>query len=173
MAPPSVTVVVPVLNRRERMVRCLEALLELDYPAFDVLVLDNQSSDGTAEACRELASHSEVPVRVESLPGSVGHLRNRAGELSDAEVLAFTDSDCMPASDWLREGVEPFTDPDVGVVQGRTLPEQGVEFVGWDATIEVTEYTGRFESCNLLVRREAFASSAGFEESVGHFWEDT
>lgn len=172
-ALPSVTVAIPVKDRRDRMLRCLDAVLDLDYPAYDVLVLDNESTDGTAEACRRRARDAPVPVRVEILGGTVGRLRNQAGDLAGGEILAFTDSDCMPARGWLRAGVEAFRDPESGVVQGKTLPDPEVELVGWDATIEVTGYTGRFESCNLFFRREAFVSSDGFDEVVGHFWEDT
>ena len=174
MDPPSVTVVVPVKDRRERMLRCLDAVLAQDYPNYDVLVLDNCSTDGTAEACRERAGATDVRLRVEVVPGTVGHLRNRAAQLSDSEFLAFTDSDCMPDPGWVRGGVAAFEGRDgVGLVQGRTLPERGKELVGWTATIEIEEYTGRFESCNLFVRRDAFARSDGFDEQVGHFWEDT
>lgn len=171
---PSVTIVIPVKDRRERMLRCLDAALAQDYPDFDVLVLDNCSTDGTAEACQERAAGAGVPVRVEVLPGAVGQLRNRAAEISQADILAFTDSDCMPAPDWLSAGVAPFGDrPEVGVVQGRTLPEPGKQAGGWAATVEVREWSGRFESCNLLVRRRAFEAASGFDEQVGHFWEDT
>lgn len=172
--PPTVTVVVPVKDRRERMMRCLDAVLAQDHPAFEVLVLDNRSVDGTAEACRDRAADSPVPLRVEVLDGTVGRLRNLAASLSEANYLAFTDSDCMPDPSWLSAGVLPLEkSPEVGLVQGRTLPEAGKEMRGWTATIEVESYTGRFESCNLFVRREAFAAADGFDEQVGHFWEDT
>jgi GT2 family glycosyltransferase len=170
---PTVTVAIPVKDRRERMMRCLDAVLALDYPSYDVLVLDNQSSDGTAEACRERAKDSPVPIRVEVLDGTVGRLRNRAAELATGELLAFTDSDCMPTPGWLTGAVKPFQRPEIGLVQGRTLPEPGMPPRGWTATIEVTAWSGRFESCNLVVRREAFAQADGFDEVVGHFWEDT
>lgn len=170
----TVTVVVPVKDRRERMMRCLDALLAQDHEAYDVLVLDNGSTDGTAEACRRRAAAAQVPLRVEVIHGTVGRLRNRAAALTDSDALAFTDSDCMPAPGWVSAGVTPLTErPEVGLVQGRTLPERGMEMRGWTATIEVTSYTGRFESCNLFVRREAFAAVDGFDEQVGHFWEDT
>jgi glycosyltransferase involved in cell wall biosynthesis len=172
--PPRVTVAVPVKDRRERMLRCLDALLALDYPSYDVLVLDNCSTDGTAEACRERARHSDVPVRVESRPGTVGRLRNEAAELSEAEVIAFTDSDCSPVLGWLRAGVEPLAeDARVGVVQGTTIPEPGRELRPWAATIEVREFSWRFESCNLLIRRQALLECDGFAESIGFGWEDT
>ena len=172
MSDVQVTIAVPVKDRRERMLRCLDALVSLHHPSYEVLVLDNESSDGTAEACRERAADSPVPVRVEVVPGTVGAVRNHGARLGRGEFIAYTDSDCMPEPGWLREGVKPFADPKVGVVCGKTLPEHPPE-QGWFATIEVTEWTGRFESCNVLFRREAFAATEGFDEVVGHFWEDT
>jgi len=173
MGRPEVSVVVPVKDRRERMLRCVDALLAQDHPSFEIVVADNGSTDGTPEACRERAAGSGVPLRVEVLHGSVGAIRNRAAaEHATGEVVAFTDSDCLPEPGWLSAGVKPFADPAVGIVQGRTLPEVPPDR-GWPATIEVTDYTGRFESCNILFRREAFAATPGFDERVGHFWEDT
>ena len=172
MSDVQVTVAVPVKDRRERMLRCLEALLDLDHPSYEVLVLDNESSDGTAEACRERAESAGVPVRVEVVGGTVGAVRNHAARVGRGELIAYTDSDCMPEPGWLREGVKPFADPRVGIVCGRTLPEfEPTE--GWFATIEVTEWSGLFESCNVFFRRAAFAATEGFDEVVGHFWEDT
>jgi glycosyltransferase involved in cell wall biosynthesis len=167
-----VTVAVPVKDRRDQMLRCLDALLAQDHPSFEVLVLDNESSDGTPEACIEHASGSEIPVRVEVVPGTVGHVRNRAAELARGRFIAFTDSDCLPAPSWLSQGVAPFADERVGIVCGCTLPEEEI-VKSWPATIEVREFTKRFESCNLLFRIDAFRESAGFDEEVGHYWEDT
>ena len=168
-----VTVAVPVKDRRDQMLRCLDALLAQDHPSYEILVLDNGSSDGTPEACVEHARDSDVPVRVEVVPGTVGHVRNRAGDFARGKFLAFTDSDCVPAPTWLSSGVDAFGDhPDVGIVCGCTLPETEVE-QGWPATIEVREYTNRFESCNVFFRSDAFRASAGFDETVGHYWEDT
>jgi glycosyltransferase involved in cell wall biosynthesis len=168
-----VTVAVPVKNRRERMLRCMDSLLAIDYPAYEVLVLDNESTDGTAEACRELAATATVPVRVEVLGGSVGAIRNRAAHLSRGAIIAFTDSDCTVDPGWLRAGVSTLLrGPDVGVVTGRTLPAEPADGP-WPATLEVEERTGRFESCNVFFRTEPFGASEGFDEVVGHFWEDT
>src|SRR2546426_3416157 len=132
------------------MLRCLDALLAQDHPSYEILVLDNESSDGTAEACRERAAGSPCPVRVEVVPGSVGHVRNRAGEMARGEFVAFTDSDCVAAPGWLSAAAAALrADPGLGVVCGRTEPEEPIDRP-WPATIEVTELTKRFESCNLV-----------------------
>jgi cellulose synthase/poly-beta-1,6-N-acetylglucosamine synthase-like glycosyltransferase len=168
-----VTIAVPVKDRRERMLRCLDSLLRIDYPCYEVLVLDNESSDGTAEACRERGPAARVPLRVEVLAGSVGELRNRAPELARGSIMAFTDSDCVVDSGWLRAGVSALLRaPDVGLVTGRTEAAEPTNG-GWPATLEVHGRSGRFESCNVFFRTEPFRASEGFDEVVGHFWEDT
>jgi glycosyltransferase involved in cell wall biosynthesis len=153
------------------MLRCLEALLAQDYPSYEVLVLDNGSTDGTPEACRERATDAEVPVRVEVVDGKVGRVRNVGARLAGGEILACTDSDCVPTPGWLREGVKPFADPAVGVVTGTTLPEEDPSRRPWPATIRVTNQTWRFEGCNLFLRREPFRRTTGFDEEV-EMWED-
>lgn len=168
------TVIIPVKDRREQMLRCLDAALALDYPDYEVLVADNCSTDGTPEACLERAKSSDIPLRVERFEGSLGEMRNRAVECASGEIVAFTDSDCLPQPGWLRAGVGRFLDdPRLGVVCGRTLPEESIEGARWPATIQVEGWSGRYEGANLLFRREALLQTGGFDEVVGHFWEDT
>lgn len=171
-AEPHVSVIVPVYNRRDRMERCLDALMALDYGSFDVLVMDNGSNDGTVEMCHERAADSRVPIRVETATGRVGRLRNIATRLAQGDIVAFTDSDCLPTTRWLRSGVAPFADPQVGVVTGRTLPEDAPPLAAWNASQLITEQTWRFETCNAFYRREALLASDGFDEAVT-MWEDT
>lgn len=168
---PPVTVAVPVLNRLDQMLRCLDAVLALDYPDFDVLVLDNGSVDGTREACADRGESAKVRIRVHEVEGTVGRLRNQAARLAAGRIIAFTDSDCLPQRGWLRSGVAPFRDPGVGVVTGPTLPEAHPTGA-WAATQHITKQTWRFETCNALYRRDALLDSDGFDESVS-MWEDT
>ena len=169
MSSPEITVAVPVKDRRDQMLRCLDALLAQDHPDYEILVLDNGSTDGTPEACRERGGER---VRVEVVHGPVGRVRNQAAHLARGEFLAFTDSDCLPDPGWLSAMAKALReDPRLGVVQGRTRPETEIT-QGWPATIQVESWSGFFEGANLAFRREAFARSDGFDEEVGHFWED-
>lgn len=173
MSSPEVTAVVPVKDRRDQMLRCLDALLAQDHPDYEILVCDNGSTDGTAEACRERARGARVPVRVEAVPGVLGAVRNEGARRARGAFVAFTDSDCLPDPGWLSAGSAALrANGRLGVVQGRTLPEQPIT-QGWPATICVERFSHRYEACNLIFRREALTGSAGFDEHVGHFWEDT
>ena len=168
---PAVTVAIPVKDRREQMLRCLDAVLAQEGVDFEVLVLDNGSGDGTFEACAERAADAPVPVRVERVEGSVGAVRNTGARMASADVVAFTDSDCEPDPGWLAAGLAALAaNPGLGVVCGRTVPAEAIT-QGWPATIRVEAMTWRFESCNVLYRREALTAAAGFDEA-GYGWED-
>ncbi|MCA1656380.1 MAG: glycosyltransferase family 2 protein [Actinobacteria bacterium] len=172
MSGPLATVAVPVRDRRERMLACLDALLAQDHPSFEVLVLDNGSTDGTAQACRERAAGAAIPVRVEVVPGTLGHVRNRAAQLARGRFLAYTDSDCTPSPTWLSTGVRVLeADPGLGVVCGVTLPDETPR--AWARFVDVRELSWRFESCNIFFRTQALRGSEGFDEIVGDGWEDT
>ena len=168
-----VTAIVPVRNRRDRMLRCLDALLAQDHPSYEILVLDNGSTDGTGEACLARAAGARVPVRVVRIEGTLGYIRNRGAELAAGRYVAFTDSDCMPRPSWLSTAVRALDeDPGLGFVCGRTVAEEEpVEL--WARTVQVPRFSYRFESCNVVFRAEALRASAGFDEVIGDGWEDT
>ena len=175
-AAPLVSVVIAVKDRRKLIARCLEGLRHQHLGDFEVIVVDNGSTDGTLELLHRWAADAPFPMTVSTDLGSLGRVRNAGVALARGEVLAFVDSDCVPAPDWLDRGVSPFLGPDgerLGVVQGRTLPDPATPRGSWDATQELTSFTHRYEACNLFYRREALVAAGGFDESIGFFGEDT
>ena len=170
---PEVTIAVPVKDRRERMLRCLDSLLAQEHPSFEVVVLDNGSSDGTAEACRERARTARVPVRVETVEGTLGHVRNRAAAYARGRCIAFIDSDCSAEPGWLAAGARALdADPGLGFVCGAVRPTERPTRA-WARIVDVPEFSWRFESCNMFVRTEAFGPDGAFDDVVGDGWEDT
>lgn len=99
---PSVRVVIPVFDD-ERLVRCLHALARQDYPAdrFRVVVVDNAS---TRDPRPLLSGFDFVTLLHEPKPGSYA-ARNTGIACSSGDVLAFTDSDCLPEPGWLSSAV--------------------------------------------------------------------
>src|SRR5262245_37657845 len=115
---PFVSVIVPVWNSPELIAICLSALTAQTYPRdrFEVLVVDNASTDSTAEVAR---SFPIATVLLERTPGSY-HARNRALKEARGEYVAFTDADCIPAPDWLEKAIESaLRHPNAGVFAGR------------------------------------------------------
>jgi cellulose synthase/poly-beta-1,6-N-acetylglucosamine synthase-like glycosyltransferase len=170
-----VTAAVVVKDRRELMARCLDALLQQDLDApYEIVVVDNGSTDGTADMVRARAAAASIPVRVVECAGAIGRARNAAVTAAAAPVIAFTDSDCEPEPGWLRAGLSALDGaPEVGVVQGCTQPPVGARRGRWSATQELTSFTNRYETCNIFYRRDALSSAGGFDETIGFFGEDT
>jgi cellulose synthase/poly-beta-1,6-N-acetylglucosamine synthase-like glycosyltransferase len=120
---PRISVVVPVRNGEESIGACISTLLACNYPAEDreILVVDNGSSDGTAEAIRSYpVTYLFEPAR------GVSNARNRGIAAARGEIVAFIDGDCTVVGEWLTEIARPFEDPGVGCVAGEleNLPPQ-------------------------------------------------
>jgi len=113
-----VSVVIPVFNDSERLKLCLKALENQTYPrdSYEVIVVDN-GSDSPVELAPAL--FPQVQVAQESRPGSYA-ARNAGIMLSRGDVIAFTDSDCIPAADWIEKGVAALLSvPNCGLVAGQ------------------------------------------------------
>jgi glycosyltransferase involved in cell wall biosynthesis len=103
-AIPRVSVVVPVRDAEARIGRCLEALLAQSWPRerLEIWVVDDASRDATRARVRALG----VPLLEQPEPRGPYAARNLGLAAATGEILAFTDSDCLPAKDWVRRGVE-------------------------------------------------------------------
>jgi cellulose synthase/poly-beta-1,6-N-acetylglucosamine synthase-like glycosyltransferase len=114
---PFISIVIPVFNGCRTIQLCLDAILQLDYPRnyYEVIVVDNNSTDGTPEFVRQ------YPVRLIFEREYQGpHAATNTGILQGCgEIIAFTDADCVPKEDWLNKLVAPFIDEEVVAVGGR------------------------------------------------------
>lgn len=117
---PIVSVVIPVFNDGERLNLCLAALARQTYPksCYEVIVVDN-GSERPDLIQAVVDSYPHVALAFEPTPGSYA-ARNRGLAVASGEVIAFTDADCIPAADWLRQGVEQLQAmPSKGQVLGK------------------------------------------------------
>lgn len=117
---PFVSVVIPVFNDEQPLKACLEALAQQTYPHhhYEIVVVDNGSDDLTAIETT-VASVPQAILIQASTPGSYA-ARNRGIERAKGEIIAFTDADCIPASDWIEQGVQHLlATPNCGMVAGR------------------------------------------------------
>jgi O-antigen biosynthesis protein len=119
---PSASVIIATTGRLDLLQRCLDSLAELDYPNFEVVVVDNRPS---GSATRELVESYKGPAPVryvaEPRPG-LSIARNTGVGASSGEVLAFTDDDVVVDSLWLAELLAPFAAHQVAGVTGLVLP---------------------------------------------------
>lgn len=111
---PSVTIVVAAHNEETVIERRIDNLQGLDYPAFDIVV----TSDASTDATEELAARAGARVVTNPRGGKVA-AQNHAVRETSSEIVAFTDANSTWAPDALRALVRPFADPDVAYVCGR------------------------------------------------------
>lgn len=121
---PKVSLHVPIHNEPADMVKkTLAALVTLDYPNLEVLVIDNNTKDPAVwkpveEECKRLGGRFRF-FHLDNWPGYKAGAINYALEQTaeDAEIIAVIDSDYIVDSHWLKSLVPYFTKPDVGFVQ--------------------------------------------------------
>jgi len=181
---PRVTVVVPTRNCKDTIVKLLHSLRKLDYPNYEVLIVDS-STDGTDKICKEyrfkvILFSSQVTVDT-NIKRNIG-IKNASGD-----IIAFTDGDCEVPSNWLSEIASTFAKfPNVDIVGGsvHTIPHSFAEYYADEALISILpKYTYpvliRKSStgirypvcCNIAFRRSIFEQNK-FNENWGHGWDE-
>jgi GT2 family glycosyltransferase len=121
---PLVSVVISTRDRHESLKATLEAISRLAYPRYEVIVVDNASSNSETEMavsqCQPL--FRTLRYAYEPFPG-LSSGRNRGIALAQGEIVAITDDDVAPDANWLTEIVHGFASSDrVACVTGPILP---------------------------------------------------
>ncbi len=185
------SVVIPTHNRAETLALTLQSVLaqQADIP-FEVIVVDNNSTDRTREVVEEFARKATVEVRYvfEPVQGSSA-ARNAGIAVSRGEVIAFLDDDVIASPGWLAALAEAYAElPDAWCIGGRVTLQLPAQLPSWlvpldgllasylsqqDLGPEVVriEYPRGLISANLSVRREALERVGGFCGRLGRFRE--
>lgn len=122
--PPSVSVVIATRERPADLARCLESVVRLRYPRFEVVVVDNAPDTDAAERIVRERFASRVTYVREPRPG-LAVARNRGLAHAHGQIIAFTDDDVIVDADWLAAIAEGFmAGEDVGCVTGLTVPAE-------------------------------------------------
>jgi GT2 family glycosyltransferase len=196
-----VTVAILSWNGRQHLETCLAALAAQQDPGVDweILVLDNGSTDGTAAWLRErwLGEGMDRRVRLVESPVNLGFCagNNRLAAAADGDALALLNNDTRPEPGWLGALVETLASapPDVAAVSGKIVDWNGerldfgrgvMTFDGHAFQLDFRRPLGRARvpaageelafACggNLLIRRASFLAAGGFDESYFAYLED-
>jgi GT2 family glycosyltransferase len=165
---PKVSVVVCAYNAERTMNDCLISLKNLNYPNYEVIVVNDGSTDRTLEIAQSydfvrLISHENKGLSA---------ARNTGIAAATGEIIAFTDSDCMADQDWLTYLVARFLSSGLPAIGGPNLPPQDESLVASCVAVspgapthvllddEVAEH---IPGCNMAFRRDALEAIGGFD----------
>ncbi len=174
---PKVSVIVCSYNGGKTLGDCLRALDQVRYPDFEIVLVDDGSKDNT----QEIVSTWLAQRKGEKLPHFINHVqknmglsfaRNEGARISSGEIIAYTDSDCMPDPDWLYYLVCTITSGDYAGVGGPNISPPAVNWIqaavaaspGGPSHVLLTDLVAEHvPGCNMAFWRWAFDSVGGFD----------
>ncbi|WP_445242953.1 glycosyltransferase [Microcoleus sp. N3A4] len=132
MLLPDISVIVPIYNGEADLPDLIECLRSQTYPIdrVEYLIVDNNSRDRTSTILQTFSDSGrerDINIRplTENLIQSSYAARNQGIRASKGEIIAFTDADCRPESDWLENLVKPFVDLEIGISAGEIVALPG------------------------------------------------
>jgi GT2 family glycosyltransferase len=158
-----ISVVIPARNAAATVGRTITALADQELDGeWEVILVDDGSTDGTADAARGAAERAGMELTVlRQEPSGPGPARNRGAARASAPALAFLDADCFPQPGWLAAGLAALDSADL--VLGRVVPDPAVPLGPFDRSLWVTRESGLYEAASLFVRSGLFERLGGFE----------
>lgn len=177
-----ISVIVPVKNCEKNIERCLTAIFNQTIAPLEVIIVDGHSTDKTIE----IAKKFPVKLYYESYR-TVGGARKVGVENAKGYYIAFTDSDCVPETNWLENLIKEFKKDIVGVGGATVNVGSGVweksialaldSFLGsansvQDRVLDLKKYVKSISGCNSSYRRSDLLKIGNFNPNLS-FNEDT
>ena len=160
---------IPTHNRAALLPRAIKGVLAQSASPFEVVVVDDGSTDDTASV---LEAIGDARVRtVHQAQAGVAAARNHGARVATGEVLLFLDDDDDVEPSWLQALTDPFADPSIALVSCASIhcqPDgsQPRESPVRDLGAAYDHIQAKFDTGTYAVRRDAFEAAGGFAEEV-------
>jgi GT2 family glycosyltransferase len=165
---PFVSIIVCSYNGAKTLNECLESLGRIDYPNYEVILVDDGSTDNT----REIATRFPDVRYVHQTNHGLSHARNHGAAIAKGEIFAYTDSDCMADPDWLYYLLSTLLSGKYAGVGGPNVSPPAQNWVqacvaaapGGPSHVLLTDTIAEhIPGCNMAWYRWAFESIGGFD----------
>lgn len=169
---PMVSVLVCAYNAADTLEDCLASLEALDYPSYEIVVVNDGSTDDTPAIARR---HRRVRV-IDTPPGGLSVARNVALAHATGEIVAYTDADVRAHPQWLAYLVQPFLERDVAGAGGPNvvppddpwLAQCVARAPGAPTHVMLDDVVAEHvPGCNMAFRRQALLDLGGFNPIFG------
>ena len=165
---PFVSVIVCSYNGGKTLAACLTSLSKLNYPSYEVILVDDGSTDNTPQIAAQFPSVRYIHQANQGL--SVA--RNTGAAAAKGDVFAYTDSDCMADADWLYYLIGTLVSGDYAGVGGPNITPPAQNWIqacvaaapGGPSHVLLTDTVAEhIPGCNMAFYRWAFESTGGFD----------
>lgn len=171
-----VSIILPFRNESAHLERCLTSIAKLKYSSFEVLCINDHSSDdsqGIVQACKEKFPHVSIRILSSSGQGKKAAVSYGVSQSSHTLILT-TDADCIFPEDWIQTMLAAMG-PDVQMVAGPVMSQrkggffQGFQQLDWASIALVTKAAINLHqplmcsAANMIYRKAAFETVEGFQ----------
>lgn len=167
-----VSVVITSWNRKEDVGKVLESVYSQSYSNVEVIIVDNSSTDGTAEMIREKFGEVKLIVMPDSSYGACETF-NIGFANATGQYIAILDDDVILPTDWMLKIIEKFeAEPkNTGLIATKILDPIGVN---WPHKGRENKefYCGNFVAAGAIVKSEALRKTRGFAEEYFIYWNE-
>ena len=153
-----ISVIIPVYNKKRYLPKLMSSLQAQTFQDYECLIVDDGSTDGSAELCDEMA-HSDTRIRVFHIPnGGVSHARNYALDRAHGTYITFIDSDDGFREDYLENLYRCITTSGADLVIGSSLKV-------WEYSDRTEPITTEF--CGVLDKQKIIEHFGRIQEETG------
>ena len=183
MSSPRISVIIVNYNGKELLQKCLESLFKIDYNNFEVILVDNNSTDGSMEFV--IKNHPNViVVKLDSNKG-FAEPNNIGAKIAKGEYLLFLNNDTITTTNFISEMIKVLEkDEKIAICQslllkpdgnidssGDFIDKMGIVYNSKTKTDEIREISSARGAC-MLMRKKIFDKLTGFDEKFFATFED-
>lgn len=167
---PNISIIIPTYNRAHLIERAINSVLAQSYRDWELIIVDDGSSDNTDSVINSYASDPRVKYIKKENTGAA-HSRNVGVDNCESEIITFIDSDDEANENWLESLVKSFHSDSVGVVCcGAVRKNSNGEYVGTSLPYKLgqcfCDYEGLFIGGSFALRKKIFQDITGYDSKL-------